>query len=220
MKRKRSQVGAAALAVSILIHVGVVYAMAERSIKPSGLAERNRITAHLQFRKTPPPPEEAKVEIPAPKPPPVPKPKPKPRQVEKRETPPERPKPERPRPEPEFIPPPPSQVAALDPGPRQDLEEERARREREKYFTEIMNKIEGMKYYPLAARRRGIQDTVRIEFNVSADGTVEMLEVSGETRILNQAAKEAVIKSSPLPPPPGAHGSSMKVEIAMKFALE
>ncbi|MDH5639026.1 MAG: energy transducer TonB [Nitrospinota bacterium] len=196
--------------------------MSDTTIKPSGRADKNRVIAHLQFRKTPPP-VEAKVETPAPKPPPPPKlkpkPRPEPRQVEKRETPPEPP-------EPEIIPPQPSQVAALDPRQDQDMEEELARQEewarraREKYFSDIMKKIERMKYYPMAARRRGIQDAVRIGFNVRADGVVELLQVSGQTSILNRAAKEAVLKSSPLPPPPDTGASSMKVEITMKFTLE
>jgi len=221
MSVRQSPVGVTALAVSILAHIGMVYAMSDTVIKPSGAMETDKITARLQFRKAPPPPPAPVVEkppVPEPPPPPPPRPKPEPEKVVKQEIPPSPPPP--PEPEPE-IPPLSSQVAALTPTRELDMEDEkeRAGREREMYFSEIINLIEKNKFYPRAARRRGIQDDVRIGFSVKADGTVEFLGVDGKAPILNQAAKDAVMNSTPLPAPPGMTGSPLKVEITMKFAL-
>ncbi len=90
---------------------------------------------------------------------------------------------------------------------------------RQRYLAMLMAHIEAHKFYPSTARRRGIQGDVRISFLLLADGTTKQIRANGSSRILQTAAKTAVIKAVPMPQPPSVIHCPMHCEFAMRYAL-
>jgi len=98
------------------------------------------------------------------------------------------------------------------------LDEEETEREKKHYLSVVMDCIERCKYYPAAARRRGITGEIEVHMTLLPNGEVESLVVEGKDNILCDAAREAVQKASPLPPPPS--GAPYPVKLKMEFALQ
>jgi TonB family protein len=69
-------------------------------------------------------------------------------------------------------------------------------------IAEATARIRAHRRYPELARRRGIEGTVRLAFRVLPDGRVSELTVrkSADDASLDEAAREAVLESVPLPP--------------------
>ncbi|KON48000.1 TonB family protein [Mariprofundus ferrooxydans] len=91
---------------------------------------------------------------------------------------------------------------------------------RQHYLAMVMAHIEAHKFYPPTARRRGIQGDVRISFLLLADGTTKQIRTNGSSRILQTAAKTAVIKAIPMPKPPSVIHCPMHCEFAMRYVLD
>ena len=91
--------------------------------------------------------------------------------------------------------------------------------QREQYMQQLMSHIEKYKYYPGAARRRGIEGEVNIRFRLCHDGDVEDLEIDSDYSILKQAANEAVRSALPLPQPPEDLGFSRQFVFNMVYRL-
>ena len=186
-------IGALALSLSIGVHALVFY-NADFSTYEAGKSDKNTsVTA--KFRKVVPP---KKV-------PEIPKPKPKPKKVVQKKKPVPEPEPIV-EPEEEII----EEVAQLD-----DVTTER---EKKHYLSLVMDCIERCKYYPTMARRRGISGEIEVNMTLLPNGEVENLEIDGGHGILCDAVREAVMKASPLPPPPG--NESYPVRIKIDFALK
>jgi len=75
---------------------------------------------------------------------------------------------------------------------------------REAYKRRVLSEIESTRVYPQMARRLGREGTVTVRFTVASDGSVSNLSIveSSGTDSLDDAARDAVISSSPLPPIP------------------
>ena len=90
------------------------------------------------------------------------------------------------------------------------------------YFSTLKAWLEKHKTYPRRARLSGTQGTVVINFSMSRDGKVlsrHIIESSGHT-ILDEAAIEAVQKSSPLPQPPAQLADSdLNITVPFGFYL-
>ncbi len=94
--------------------------------------------------------------------------------------------------------------------------------ERDTYFALLRGLIEKNKVYPILARRRNLQGEVLIRFKIDTQGKLVGLDLVGTCPhdILNKAAKEAVIKASPFPPPPnGLIQDFLEVELKIVFRL-
>ena len=101
---------------------------------------------------------------------------------------------------------------------RQDAEESKIVKQR--YLSKLLTIIEGNKYYPLTARRRGIEGNIHVSFILKNDGYVNGLDASGGPALLRRAAKIAVTKSLPLPTKPDEIDYPMHVSYAMLFKLK
>jgi protein TonB len=91
---------------------------------------------------------------------------------------------------------------------------------RQAWRNQLLAHIERKKFYPEAARRRGVTGGVRVEFIVGPGGTVSGLGCSAGPAVLNEAACEAVRRSVPLPLPPPEIAFPVSVSFIMEFALK
>ncbi len=87
------------------------------------------------------------------------------------------------------------------------------------YLSKILTIIEGNKYYPRIARRRGVEGNIQVSFILKDDGYINGLDASGGPLLLRRAAKQAVKKSLPLPTTPNEIEYPMHVSYAMQFKL-
>ncbi|WP_176958438.1 energy transducer TonB [Mariprofundus sp. KV] len=94
------------------------------------------------------------------------------------------------------------------------------KRETERYLTEVMAHIEQHKWYPKAARRRGIEGEVHISFKLLPDGSTHQLVVEDGPTMLVSAARKAVEKALPLPLPPATIDCPLECEFRMRFNLD
>ena len=72
-------------------------------------------------------------------------------------------------------------------------------------LTKIWKKINRAKYYPMMAKKQGLEGTPRVTFSIRKNGSIEWvrLESSCGKKTLDQAAIAAVKKAVPLPHFPG-----------------
>ena len=87
------------------------------------------------------------------------------------------------------------------------------------YFSTLLTHIEGHKYYPRSARRRGIEGVIQVSFRLMANGTIAALVTTGGTLILRRAAKQSVKNALPLPHCPHEISCPMQVSYDMQFKL-
>ncbi len=87
------------------------------------------------------------------------------------------------------------------------------------YLSKILTIIEGNKYYPRIARRRGLEGNIHVSFMLKDDGYINGLDTSGGPLLLRRAAKTAVKKSLPLPTTPTEIKYPMHISYAMQFKL-
>ncbi len=87
------------------------------------------------------------------------------------------------------------------------------------YESALRSRIAQQERYPLEARKRHLESTVEIEFEVGEHG--ELLQISVKTpekpAILVEAARAAVEQSAPFPPPPP--GISHKFVVPIDFKI-
>jgi protein TonB len=91
--------------------------------------------------------------------------------------------------------------------------------QRNEYLRRLMGHIESHKFYPLAARRRGLQALVKISFELLADGQIRSLRVTEGHKLLRSAAEEAMARALPLPRPPDAVATPLAINFSMAYQL-
>jgi len=87
------------------------------------------------------------------------------------------------------------------------------------YLESLYNSIENNKYYPSSARRRGMQDTVSVSFQLLASGEIEDLKIQTRFKPLRLAAQTAIKESLPFQQPPDELETPIKIQYAMAFKL-
>jgi protein TonB len=92
--------------------------------------------------------------------------------------------------------------------------------ERQRYLADLMAHIEQHKWYPKSARRRRIEGMVYVDFTLFSDGSTSDISVKNASPILLAAARDAVAKAVPMPPPPAMIDCPMKCEFRMSFNLK
>lgn len=91
---------------------------------------------------------------------------------------------------------------------------------REHYLATVLAQIEAHKFYPLPARRRGLQGRVEVRFMLDARGAISDLDVTGSHSLLVEAARAAVRNAIPLPAAPSMEGFPLAVSYQMIFRLQ
>jgi len=92
-------------------------------------------------------------------------------------------------------------------------------RETERYLSNVMAHIEQHKWYPKAARRRGIEGEVHVRFTLHPDGSARELTVENGSSVLLIAARKAVERAMPMPKPPENIHCPLPCEFRMRFSL-
>jgi len=228
MSSRDRGIAAVALAASLLLHGLVLVntgSKAGNSVRPSPQRTLTRVSFRSvsapqpqpEMPDKPPEPEVSEV----PEPPPEPEP-PKP---EKRAEKAHQPEPLR---EPLRQPPPPTvaTTAEAQKGPAvaevvKGTVDDPAlvKQAKQEYLRRLLGHIESNKYYPAAARRRGLEAMVKISFELLADGRIRKLHITGGHKLLRRAAEEAVERSLPMPRPSVEVTTPLVVNFSMAYQL-
>ena len=124
--------------------------------------------------------------------------------------------------EPPLLEPAPVSVATAPPPPSgAELQAAALLREQQQneYLRRLMGHIERHKFYPQAARRRGLQAVVKIGFELLADGQIKNLRIAEGHKLLRSAAEEAVSRALPLPRPPESVATPLAINFSMAYQL-
>jgi protein TonB len=92
--------------------------------------------------------------------------------------------------------------------------------ERESYLLRMLAQIDSHKFYPRKARRHGMEGEIRIAFYLHKDGNISDLQVTGGSRVLRRAAKQAVQKALSLPSPPESMHLQERIRFGMVYRLD
>jgi len=111
------------------------------------------------------------------------------------------------------------QQAAAAPDSAPQLHEGAIQREKDRYLSDVMAHIEQHKWYPKAARRRGLEGEITVRFILLPDGSAENVLVENGPELLMAAARKAVEKATPMPTPPAKIHCPLKCEFRMRFSL-
>lgn len=222
MTSRDSAIWTAALLVSLLLHGWLFWQGRTAMLQPDMPVKKPAQVTRLSFRTvaTPPPPPEVRPPPVLEEPPPPPPPPPKKKRAEKPV-----PKPRPPEPRPAMPPPPVAEPAPvvppqpLPPPSPPAMAPEDLERIRQRYLSELLERIEAHKFYPTAARRRGMQGVIQVSFLLRPDGTISELQVGKGPGVLRQAAEEAVAKALPLPKPPTSLELPQTLQFGMEFRL-
>jgi len=91
---------------------------------------------------------------------------------------------------------------------------------RKNYLNNLLTYIEGHKYYPQSARKRGINGSIEVSFELLNNGEINDLKASGGPMVLRKAAEQAIAKALPFPIPPAEVNCPLQVSYAMQFQLD
>jgi protein TonB len=92
--------------------------------------------------------------------------------------------------------------------------------ERESYLLRMLAHIDSHKFYPRKARRRGMEGEVKVVFYLHRDGSISDLQVTGSSRVLRKAAKQAVQQALSLPLPPASMHLQEQIRFGMVYRLD
>ena len=110
-----------------------------------------------------------------------------------------------------------STEAAIDkPAPARAAQEN----DRESYLAQLLSHIDRHKFYPRSARRRGMQGEVQVAFYLHKDGSFTELQVSGGSKVLRKAAKQALQQALSLPLPPASMPLQEQIRFGMLYRLD
>lgn len=205
----------AAIAVSACLHA-LLLLQAGGATSASEAPAKTQSVTRLSFSQPAPTPESIP-EQPQPEPEIKPEPKPQPEKaLKKARTEPENKKPE---------PTPPEQMVAAAPAaaPAKEtpqLDDGVIQSKTKAYLAAVIAHIERHKWYPKAARRRGIQGHIEVAFMLFPDGSARIIEVTNGPEILIGAARKTMERAAPLPAPPPDIHCPLKCSFRMQFSLD
>jgi protein TonB len=200
-----------AVTVSLLLHTILFVQFSDNANSSQAPELSTRVSLNL-MPTSQQPPQSVEAEQPKPKPKPKLEPKTEPKEKEK---PPE--KVEEIKPEPEVVP---EQAVAtnvaeqIQRGPRNDnavIKKE--------YLKNLLTHIEGHKYYPRSARRRGMEANIKVSFELLHYCTISELKTSGGPKILRKAAERAITKALPFEIPSPEINCPLSMSYVMQFEL-
>lgn len=91
--------------------------------------------------------------------------------------------------------------------------------QKQNYISDVLTHIESYKYYPAAARRRGLTGAIRISFQILRNGQIAALSITGKPLILRRAAEQAIHDAAPMPTPPAEMGDIVPVSFVMQYKI-
>ena len=92
--------------------------------------------------------------------------------------------------------------------------------ERESYLLRLLAHIDNHKFYPRTARRRGMEGEIQVAFYLHTDGSISDLQITGGSKVLRNAAKQAVQRALSLPPPPESMSLQEQISFGMLYRLD
>lgn len=215
-----------AIAISLLLHGLFLWQQDILLYSADGEQNRHRGVTRLSFRTlpkpVPPAPTPQAAPEPRPTPPIEPRPAPRPRPLPRAKKPALKPVP-KPKPvveQQEVIKestPPTTEAPPSIAQPAGD--DEVIAQARRNYFGELAAHIESHKYYPRAARRRGIQGVIQVTFRLLENGSITDLEIRDGHKLLRAATEQALQKAQPLPQPPPQLSTPLNVSYGMEYLL-
>jgi TonB family protein len=88
------------------------------------------------------------------------------------------------------------------------------------YLATVLQRIDANKTYPYLAWRNRIEGNVDIRMDVNPDGTVNVLDAESDSAMLAKAAKQAISKAQPFPPPrKNDAGTPIRLSFTMEFTI-
>ena len=90
---------------------------------------------------------------------------------------------------------------------------------KQQFFSKLLTHIEGYKFYPRNARKRGIEGSIQVSFRLYQDGSIADLNTTGGPAILTRAAKNSVQDALPLPQCPEEITCPIQISYAMQYRL-
>ncbi|MEW6645632.1 MAG: TonB family protein [Pseudomonadota bacterium] len=215
---REGMVWSSAVIVSLLLHLALFWPGAFVLSAEDGKARQQAGVTRLSFRVAakPQPPAPVPEVKPQPKPPEPPKPRPP------------KPKPVEPRPVKQAVPVEP--VAEVEPEPEPVLDStpvpvevagdpQQLEQARRNYLGQLLAHIESHKFYPRAARRRGLQGVIQVSFVLHENGRITDLMLEDGHDLLRRAAEEAMQAALPLPLPPRDVPCPLRVNFGIEFKL-
>lgn len=200
-----------AVTVSLLLHL--IFFLQLSANANSSQAQAPQLSTRVSLNLMPPPqqpPQLVQPEQPKPKPKPRPKTEPK-----TKEKPPE--KVEEIKHEPEVV-----QEQAVATKVSEQIQRETGKNNapiKKEYLKNLLTHIEGHKYYPSSARRRGMEANIEVSFQLLSNGNLRDLNTSGGPLILRKAAEQAITKALPFKVPPSEVNCPIYVSYVMQFEL-
>jgi protein TonB len=91
---------------------------------------------------------------------------------------------------------------------------------RHNYLGDLAAHIESYKFYPRAARRRGIQGVIQVTFRLLENGSITDLEIKNGHKLLRSATEQALQKAQPLPRPPTTINTPLQISYGMEYLLK
>ena len=110
-------------------------------------------------------------------------------------------------------------VSRSAPAPNVLINSKAKEREKARYLALLLAHIEAHKHYPSSARRQGVEGMVVVSFQVTPNGQLQALDVSGGPKLLRRAAMKTVKDAWSAPKPSIALNEPLPVVYAMAFSL-
>ncbi len=91
------------------------------------------------------------------------------------------------------------------------------KKDRENYLRFVLQEVEKNKFYPLIARRMGIEGRVKLKIVIGSKGELLSVSVlSSDSEILKKAAVKTLKKCHFLPPPRGKFETDLTIRYKLK----
>jgi len=87
------------------------------------------------------------------------------------------------------------------------------------YMALLLNHIEAHKFYPNAARKRGLEASLRVSFHLLGENKIAGLAIDGSHKLLRKSAEKAVRSALPMPDIPDQLELPMQVAFLMTYEL-
>lgn len=95
-------------------------------------------------------------------------------------------------------------------------------RKKRLYLDSVAAHLDKHKFYPRSARRRHIEGSVQVSFDLLEDGNILNLKIFSGHSALQKATSESITSALPMPPRPESllALNTMKIEYSMQFSLK
>ena len=90
---------------------------------------------------------------------------------------------------------------------------------KQKFFSELKQKINSNKFYPQNAKRRGIEGIVEVKFEILSSGQIGTINIISGNQIFFQSTKEAIESSFPMAIPAQIKDNLGFVTVSLEYKL-